>query len=459
MNASTPRRRQRCRPCGHAVLGFLALSSPAALAGPNEGEARRIRIAETFARQLADGDFDAAVNDFDETMRSVLPAPKLEVVWTQLEQQAGRFKSFGAPRPGKAAAFDAVYVPAEFEKATLDLQIVFDAKSRITGFFVKPAGAHQQEAADYKPPPYDRPGRYREKDLEFGIEGWKLKGKLTLPKTSKPAAAVVLVHGSGPHDADETIGPNKPFRDLAAGLSSKGIAVLRYEKRTFAHRLKLTARGTITIREEVIDDALAALAFVRTQSTIDPARVYLLGHSMGATLAPHVAQEDGKVAGVILLAAAARDAFDVLEEQLSYIASLPGPKQAPNQKLRDEIRRAIADYRAGDIGDDTPVLGVPISYWNDTNKLEISSPEAARRLKCRLLVLGGGRDYQVTRADFDLYKRALEGRKNAALEWMNDMNHLFIRGQGKATPDEYARPGNVDPEVVKKIALWIGKRP
>lgn len=459
MTESGPRRRHRLfgRLGGPTALCILAACGSIVLADPGEGEPQRLRIAETFSRQLAAGEYAAAVKPFDETMSRVLPAQKLEVIWTQLEQQAGRFRSFGDPRASKAAAFDVVYVPAKFEKASFDLQIVFDADNRIAGFYIKPAGAEQQETAEYKRPPYDRPGRYTEQDVEFGDPGWKLKGKLTLPKTKKPAPAVVLVHGSGPHDADETIGSNKPFRDLAGGLSSKGIAVLRYEKRTFAHRLKLAARGTITVREEVIDDALAALAFVRGESAIDSSRVFLLGHSMGATLAPHVAEEDGRLAGVILLAAAARDVFDVLEEQLSYIASLPGPKQAANQKLHEEIRRAIGDYRAGRSGEDTPVLGVPISYWNDINKLEVSSPQAARRLHCRLLILGGGRDYQVTRADFDLYKKALEGRKNAAFAWQNDMNHLFIRGEGKATPDEYARPGNVDPEVVKKIALWISK--
>ena len=31
---------------------------------------------------------------------------------------------------------------------------------------------------------------------------------------------------------DESIGPNAPFRDLAEGLSRRGVAVLRYDKRT-----------------------------------------------------------------------------------------------------------------------------------------------------------------------------------------------------------------------------------
>ena len=57
---------------------------------------------------------------------------------------------------------------------------------------------------------------------------------VVVPDGEGPFPAVVLVHGSGPHDRDESIGPNKPFRDLAHGLTRDGIAVLRYEKRTRA---------------------------------------------------------------------------------------------------------------------------------------------------------------------------------------------------------------------------------
>ena len=78
-------------------------------------------------------------------------------------------------------------------------------------------------------------------------------------------SGVVLVHDSGPNDRDESIGPNKIFRDIAWGLASQGISVLRYDKRTLKHVKQLTPEliAEMTVKEEVIEDALLALKLMR----------------------------------------------------------------------------------------------------------------------------------------------------------------------------------------------------
>jgi hypothetical protein len=293
--------------------------------------------------------------------------------------------------------------------------------------------------------------------VTFGKEPWVAKGKLTMPKrrAGKPLPAIVLVHGSGPNDEDETLGPNRPFRDLAGGLACRGIAVLRYPKRTFAYADKLHNAAGITVREEVLDDALAAIDFLRRQSGFDKSRVYLLGHSMGGTLAPHIAREDGRLAGVILMAGTPRPPFDLVLDQLEYIASLPGPEQEENKRLLEETRSVIAKARAGSAPAGAKLLGAPLSYWEELGRYASESLKILPELKCRVLVIGGGRDYQITRADYQLYEKALKDRPNATLRWYEDMNHLFFRGKGKATPQEYAKPGNVDEQVIKDLAEWI----
>src|SRR5262249_25909652 len=148
---------------------------------------------------------------------------------------------------------------------------------------------------------------------------------------------VVLVHGSGPHDLDETIGPNRPFRDLAWGLASKGVVVLRYDKRTHSHGGEMTEKD-INVRAEVIDDAVTALALLRQQPDVDPASVFLLGHSLGGCLAPAIAKEDGKLKGVILLSGTIRPMKDVIVDQLTYLASLPGDEQAARQKALEQVK-------------------------------------------------------------------------------------------------------------------------
>ena len=117
---------------------------------------------------------------------------------------------------------------------------------------------------------------------------YPLPGLLPLPDGAGPFPAVLLVHGSGPQDRDEAVGPNRPFRDLAVGLADLGVASLRYDKRTFAHgkRLADALQGRLSVEEEVIRDALCAAALLRAEPLIRPDRVYLLGHSMGGMLAP-----------------------------------------------------------------------------------------------------------------------------------------------------------------------------
>ncbi len=138
-----------------------------------------------------------------------------------------------------------------------------------------------------------------------------------------------MVHGSGASDRDETVGANKPFRDLAYGLAERGIAVIRYDKRTKVYGADSAPAGKeITFDEESVDDALSAIKLARSIPTINPERIYILGHSLGGTLAPRIVQRSDKVpAGIILLAGAARPLEDLFISQVKFLASaLPSTK-------------------------------------------------------------------------------------------------------------------------------------
>ena len=69
-----------------------------------------------------------------------------------------------------------------------------------------------------------------------------------------------------------------------------------------------------------------------------------------------------------------------------------------------------------------------------------------------VLVLQGERDYQVTRADFELWQQALRANPAAKLELYPDLNHVFMSGTGPASPGEYLQPGHVSEAVVRDIA-------
>ncbi len=309
-------------------------------------------------------------------------------------------------------------------------------------------------AAPGKAPTTPSPSAIREEAVVIGQEPWRLSGTLTRPAGDGPAPAVVFVHGSGPHDRDETIGPNKPFRDLAFGLGARGIAVLRYEKRTKTYGAQFAALKDYTINDETVDDALAAVAALRQTPGMDPHRIFVLGHSVGGMMAPRIAMRDRALAGLVLLAGNSRPIEDLILEQTAYLASLQGSASAvPLEALRHEAMRVKALPPPGSPTTDAPPLGIPLSYWRDLQGYQPA--EVAKSLSLPILILQGERDYQVTMSDFEGWKRALQDRSNAGFRSYPTLNHLFIEGSGKSTPAEYAQAGQMADVVINDIAAWI----
>lgn len=428
------------------ILLVLPLAAPAAQA---PAAAERAREA---AELLVRGEYEALAERFTEQMRKAAPPEMLrKAVGAQLAA-LGSLKRMGDGEVSKAGGFDVVFVPLEFERGSLRLQLSFDGEGRIAGLFLRPPAA---APAAWMRPPYSATEKFSEREVTAGAPGWPLPATLTMPRGEGPFPALALVHGSGPNDRDETVGAAKPFRDLAEGLASCGVAVLRYEKRTRQHAAKLAQAGAITLREEVIDDALAALELLRKTPGVDPKRVFLLGHSLGAWAAPLIAAEDKRLAGVILLAAPARPIEELYLEQVRYLLPLQmGDSQAAREKLAEAEREAAAVRRIRETGKgpDT-VLGAPRAYWLSLRGLDPLA--TAAKLDTPILVLHGGRDYQVTQDDYRLWQKALAQHRRAALKEYPALNHLFQSGEGRSRPEEYQRPGHVAAEVIEDLCRWV----
>jgi dienelactone hydrolase len=250
------------------------------------------------------------------------------------------------------------------------------------------------------------------------------------------------VHGSGPNDRDESEGGAKIFRDLAEGLASRGIAVLRYEKRTRQYPQQCAADANFTVNRETVEDAVRAVALLRTQAKIDPARVYVLGHSQGGYLAPRIMRRDPKIAGFVVLAGNVRPLEEGFIDQVEYLASLKGNLTAEDQ----EKLAAIKKNPLAGMNLPTPYLADLKGYRPDVEAKSLNTP---------MLILQGERDYQVTMKDFALWKSALDGRPNVTFHSYPKLNHLFIAGEGKSRPEEYKEQGHVDEQAVADIANWI----
>ncbi|HEX5269397.1 MAG TPA: alpha/beta fold hydrolase [Gemmataceae bacterium] len=429
-------------------LALLALTlAPAFAPEPPKLEER----ARALVTALEKEDFAAAAKDFDEAMNKALPPDKLGETWKGIVKQVGALKKQGAATAEKVQKYDVLWVACEFEKATLFTRVVFDAEGHVTGLSFRADGP----AKEYKAPAYVKRDAFKESEVKVGEGEWVLPGTLTLPVGDGPFPGVVLVHGSGPQDRDEAIGGNRPFRDLAWGLASQGVAVLRYEKRTREYGAKLAKVKDLTVKEEVLDDALAAAALLRKTKGIDPKRVFIAGHSLGAMAAPRLGELDPELAGLIVMASPSRPMADVLIEQFDYVLSIdPSPAQkSAVEKLKAQAERLKDPKLSPDTPTDELPFGVSAKYWLSMDDLRPA--ERARKVKQPLLVLQGGRDYQSTMNDFDGWKKALSGHKGATLKAYPKLNHLFAEGEGKAKPAEYQKEGHVAKEVVDDIAAWV----
>ena len=337
----------------------------------------------------------------------------------------------------------------------LDIKIVFDDTGKITGlYFTNPNSAN---AASYRSPSYANADRFSEKEVTVGSGDWELPGTLSIPAGDGPFPAVILVHGSGPNDRDETIGPNKPFRDLAEGLASRGIAVLRFEKRTKQYPEDLMAEfPQMTVQEESIDDALAAIRLLQDTPEIDAEQIYILGHSLGGMLAPRIAEQNDNLAGLIILAGAARPLEDLLVEQVGYLINLDGTVTPQEDEQMTELQALVAQIKDPDLSVETApgyLMGAPASYWLDLR--EYDPAQTAANVDVPMLILQGDRDYQVTQQDFLQWKQALDGKANVLFKEYPTLNHLFIPGTGQSTPAEYELAGHVSRDVVEDIEGFI----
>lgn len=440
---------------------FLIIAGVLMSAGraPVSAEQNSAAAAAAIVERMASGDFASVHARFDATMRASLTEEALASVWAAAVAQFGSFQSQSPARVSRTGQYDVAIVPCRFQRGELDVQIALDSAGRIAGLYLLPPGSASGEAQPSQPPaPAPAAGEAREEQVTVGKGEWALPGTLTLPAGSGPFPAVVLVHGSGPQDRDSTVGACKPFRDLARSLAARGIAVLRYEKRTKQHAAKMAASaGSITVREETIDDALAAVALLKKHPSINPQRIFVAGHSLGGMLAPRIAALDADIAGIILMAANARPVPELILEQLAYIRSLGGPEaETAGQELERAMKAAERIARSSGDSPAKPeewLLGVPDSYWLQLAKYDPLL--TAKQLKQPMLILQGGRDYQVTEKDFNLWKGALEGKAGVTLKMYPRLNHIFVEGEGRSTPQEYTRPGVVSDEVAADIASWI----
>ncbi|MBR1607292.1 MAG: alpha/beta fold hydrolase [Clostridia bacterium] len=352
---------------------------------------------------------------------------------------------------GEIQQFKAFYIPCVFPAASVDLILIVQ-DGAVAGLQTGPyTGGREKEQT--KSDAFDSLG------LALPVPSLgELPGILTMPKGDGPFPAVILLQGSGASDKDESVGNLKPFRDIAEGLAEQGIAVYRFDKRSYVFGAELATKKDITLKDEYLEDAVNAVQLLASQDKIDPDRIFVLGHSLGGNAIPAIARElkqsPAKACGFIMMAASPRPLDVLMREQYDYLFSLLPEISAQQQAKKDALFAELDKLQnLNDLAEDEQIAGVYSSYWKWLAAYDVL--EAAKEITQPVLLLQGEEDYQVTMEDLGIWKESFGEKENWQMISYPGLTHAFVPGEKAEGAAVYARDRKVQEQVILDIASFI----
>ncbi|MGG2065163.1 alpha/beta hydrolase family protein [Bacillus sp. S14(2024)] len=337
------------------------------------------------------------------------------------------------------------------QQSTIPIEVKFDKRGKVDDFYVNFLYSKQE----YQLPSYVNPDVYVEKEVTIGSEKDAVPGTLTIPKGKGPFPVVILVQGDGELDRDSSIFALKPFKDIALGLASQGVAVLRYEKKTREHYIH-TYR-TYSVQEEFVEDALASLQLLKSMPFINKNSIFVAGHSRGGLMVPQIISKapPGSFAGGIILSSPNPS----ITEIESYFEEDSGGMISEGEM--EFYRSQLQLLNQPDFDPSHPpeqfVLPPNAHWWYSVKDYRPSS--VVRTLNIPLLVMQGGADFQVPSSHLEKWRSALQNTTNATFKLYPDLNHGYtIAGENKTVQD-YMQPKHVPFYVLNDIKRWITSKP
>jgi pimeloyl-ACP methyl ester carboxylesterase len=412
-------------------------------------------ITLEFITHLSKNNYPQAYSFFNEDMKNAISLEYLEEIWEFYIESYGSFNEINQTRQTIINNYEVVFVNCTFENNYLIVfRVIFIQEKLIAGFWQDQIISLKS----YQVPDYVNQSNFYEINITIGKYPWQLPATLTIPNGTGPFSSVILIHGSGPNDRDESIGPNKPFKDIAWGLASNDIVVLRYDKRTFVYPEEIRNLNNFTVEEEIIIDVFSAINTMIVQSYVPIKSIHLLGHSLGAMMIPKILSlNDSEITGAILLAPPARPLEDLILNQTKYLLNLDGSINASEQEIIENIEKQVEKIKSLNITENETLLSASKSYWEYLNTY--NQIVTTQSIDIPMLFLQGKRDYQVTfDDDYRLWNESLKEKKQVIFLLYELLNHLFIPGQGTPSNTEYMDEGHVEKEVIEDITYWILSR-
>ena len=419
---------------------------------PSEAQTDSVNAPDRLGRQAAEylksNNFEKIHQLFSEEMMAALPLKRMEKSFSGLAAQFGAITEILEFHARETAETIYFHQAVKFEKETLDLVFTLNESEKFTSFSLRPHQANYVwTAPEYAPDS----SNYFVQEVTIG-DSMKLNGVFVLPSSPNFETIVVFVHGSGPNDMDETLGPNKLFKDLALGLAANGIGSLRYNKRTYDYPSAMAKKAnSLTIQQVVIDDAVSAINMAKV---IGQKKVILLGHSLGGYCAPMIAELANPDA-VVVMAGNVSPLEDLLVPQYEHIQENDTGANI-NELQMAMIRTQVERIQKNDYNAETPSpmlpLNLPPSFWLSLK--DYQPQKVARKQAFPYLILNGERDYQVTRKEAKKWKDGSKNKHSKTIIYPS-LNHLFIAGEGVCLPSEYEKEGHLSEVVLNDIIRWI----
>ncbi len=436
-----------------AVTLCLCLLCGACFAQTETWSAQGAALA--LVERLAAGDYGAVSGEADESIRAMLTPEIIQQAWEDAVAALGAYQGIDVAVEAQQGNQRVAQVMLNHEGGQQAFVAVYNEQRKLAGLQLIPVPKYAEET------PLPLPEGAAEEPIRLRPdEADETGGMLTLPKGDGPFPAVVLIHGSGASDMDETVFGMKPFRDIAMGLAEQGIASLRYDKYTYAHG-DLLKDAVATIQTEYELDVTAAVALLKADARIGD--IYLAGHSEGGMLIPRLLdlrKEDVK--GAVILAGSPRGLWEIqaMQNEYAYANATEEQKASAQAFIDIEIEKGqrLDTMGEAELAAET-VFGIPAAYHKDLASVDPIAK--AKELAMPLLILQGGKDFQVSPAvDFEAWKAGLSGVDFVSFILYPDLTHLFTPLEGDTTNsvDDYSNGGHVSPEVSQNIGAWIQAR-
>ncbi len=438
-----------------ALLAISLFFVGMAVSKAQNADFQYINESKTLVRYFVEEKYDSVYARFDANMKQQLSKEYLETIWKQIESKYGLFETIKASQLLPNDELWMVDVVIGFVNQDVSAKITYDSTNKIAGIFFTPLN---KVSSFYKIPDYADTSVFYEKNIKFGIPGWELEGTLTLPKNNigKPLV-MVLVPGLGAHERDLTLGKNKIFKDLAYGLSSKGIATFRFDKRTYTYKNKMSKQVDVDFDDVIVDDVIAAVNMLANSEEVDKNNILVAGHSFGGYLLPEIIERSEHIKGAIFLAAPARHLTEVLKNQYDTMIMADGKVDENEaefiEKFDIQIKNALNISKNDRILPKHLPLGLTASFWKYIDDYDLKAHKNKKGVK--MLFLHAMNDEQVNDRDWEIWSEIYGNDKSCTMIKLKDLNHIFHKVTQNEDIEDNQKLRHVDKSLLEIIFKWL----